>query len=73
MQKLTQRRKDAKKRNKNVISDQFWDEPESGRNGVGNGRPEQNLGVSPCSLSSKTVRRWGGWAVGRSIGRTSSV
>ena len=66
MQKLTQRRKDAKKRNKNVISDQFWDQPESGRNGVGNGRPEQDL----CVLASwreslffvpkngATVRRW---------------
>ena len=45
MQKLTRRREDAKKMNKKVISDQFWDEPEAGRNGVGNGRPEQDLCV----------------------------
>ena len=47
MQELTRRREDAKKRNKNVMSDQFWDEPEAGQNGVGNGRPEQNLCVAP--------------------------
>ena len=35
----------SKKMNKKVISDQFWDEPEAGRNGVGNGRPEQDLCV----------------------------
>ncbi len=38
-------REDAKKMNKKVISDQFWDEPEAGRNGMGNGRPEQDLCV----------------------------
>ena len=48
MQELTRRREDAKKRNKNVMSDQFWDEPEAGQNGVCNGRPEQNL----CGFAS---------------------
>ena len=35
----------SKKMNENVIPDQFWDEPEAGRNAVGDGRPEQNLCV----------------------------
>ena len=65
----TLRRKD-KEMNQNVISDQFWGEPEAGRNGVLNGCPDKNLCVFASWREDKTsnngnsrgdaeTRRWG--------------
>ena len=52
-QGLTRRRGDAEM-NQNIISDQFWGEPEEGRNGVVNGLPEQNLCVFASWREDKT-------------------
>jgi len=42
--------------NENVISDQFWGEPHEGRNGVVNGRPDENLCVFASWREDKTSK-----------------